>query len=92
MASLKDKAKDLYRDTAKLYLTSVKLHHRSKKTLGYRMKHQTAATKEAAKIFLTKHKGYFKEADKFKKEYRKLLEKIHKNLKIVESELKRVKL
>jgi hypothetical protein len=90
--TLKEKAKELYRDTAKLYLTSVKLHHRSRKTVKYHTKHKAATTKEAAKAFLAKHKNYFKEADKFKNEYRKLLEKIHKNLGAVESELKKVKL
>ena len=89
---LTEKAKELYRDTAKLYLTSVKLHHRSKKTHKYHLKHKQATTKEAANAFLAKHKNYFKEADKFKKEYRKLFEKIQKNLKIVESELKKVRL
>ena len=88
----KEVAKKLYKDSAKLYLTSVKLHHRSKKTLKYHLRHKTAATKEAAKVFLDKHKGFFKEADKFKKDYTKLLEKIHKNLKAVESELKKAKL
>jgi len=90
--ALKEKAKELYRDTAKLYLTSVKLNHRSKKTHKYHLKHKSAATKDAAKSFLKKHKNYFKEADKFKKEYTILLEKIRKNLKVVESELKKVKL
>jgi len=90
--SLKEKAKELYRDTAKLYLTSVKLHHNSKKTHKYHIRHKTAATKEAAKAFLAKHKNFFKEADKFKKEYSRILEKIHKNVKIVESELKKIRL
>jgi hypothetical protein len=89
---LKEVAKTLYRDSAKLYLTSVKLSHRSGKTVKYFLKHKTAETKEAAKKFLTKHKGYIKEADKFKKEYAKILEKIHKGLKTVEAELKKVKL
>lgn len=90
--TLKEKAKELYRDTAQLYRTSVKLHHRSKKTIKWRIKHKAAETKEAAKEFLKRHKTAFKEADVFKREYEKLLEKIHKNLKIVESELKKIKL
>jgi len=89
---LKDIAKILYKDSAKLYLTSVKLSHRSKKTLQYHLKHRVALTKDSAKKFLKKHRDHFKEAEKLKKEYKKILERVHKNLKTVESELKKIKL
>ncbi|MBW2966768.1 hypothetical protein KY342_06715 [Candidatus Woesearchaeota archaeon] len=89
---LKEIAKKLYKDTAQLYLTSVKLHSKSKKTDKWKRKHEKASTKEAAREFLKKHKADFKNADKLKKEYQKLLEKVHNNLKIVESELKKIKL
>ncbi len=89
---LKEVARILYKDSAKLYLTSVKLSHRSGKTVKYLLKHKVATTKEAAKKFLAKHRNYHKEADKFKKEYAKILEKVHKGLKSVEAELKKIKL
>ena len=50
--TLKELAKTLYRDSAKLYLTSVKLHSKSKKTVKWRKKHEKASTRESAREFL----------------------------------------
>ena len=90
--TLKEIAKTLYKDSAKLYLTSVKLHSKSKKTAKWRKKHEKASSKESARKFLKRHRADFRVADKLKREYAKVLEQIHKNLKTVESELKKIKL